>query len=81
MKRLVVVAMAVVLSGCAGHAVRFETPDSIATWHDPVRSNQAAVQAIAQTHCAKFGKNAVPVSSTGGAWEGITTTFECRKPA
>jgi hypothetical protein len=80
MKRSMLVLVALALGGCAGYQVRYETPTSIALWHDPVRSNQAVVQAAAQAHCSKFGKEAVPVNSTGGAWEGITTTFECRKP-
>jgi hypothetical protein len=78
MDRFILALVALSLGGCTAYQVRYETPSTIALWHDPVRSSQAVVQAAAQTHCGKVGKNAVPVSSTGGAWEGIVTTFECR---
>lgn len=77
--RTIVLALAVLaLAGCNTYQVRYENPSTIALWHDPARSSQAVVQAAAQKHCDKFGKEAVPVSSTGGVWDGITTSFECR---
>src|SRR5262245_28974362 len=66
------------VAGCSGYQVRYETPTSIAVWHDPVRSSQATAQAVAQAHCDKFGRNAVPVASSGGVLDGITTSFDCR---
>jgi hypothetical protein len=75
--------LALGLSGCVAvwgenYKVEFASPTSITINFDPGLTNMGEVQHVAQTHCARYGKDAVPGASQDSMWELRTTSFDCR---
>lgn len=71
------------LSACVAvwgepYKVEFASPSSITINFDPALTNMGEVQHVAQTHCAQFGKDAVPEVSQDTMWELRTTSYACK---
>lgn len=60
------------LTGCPARPI-MQTPDSISIEHDALLRSGAFSKAAA--HCAKYGKNAVHLSTTGNVW--AVSSFRC----
>lgn len=74
--------MTAVLSGCvmawgASHKVEFANSSSITISSDPAFTNMGELQGVAQEHCDKFGRDAIPQVSQDGAWGLRSTTYRC----
>jgi hypothetical protein len=73
-------AMTLLVGGCgAGYVEEFKNSSSITYWFDPARQSLGAVQARAQDHCDKYGKDAIINTQRGDAFSGISISFLCRK--
>lgn len=80
--RIAILIMALGLTGCAvawgkAYKVEFASPSSITINFDPSLTNMGRVQGVAQEHCAKYGKNAVPGEHQNSHWGLRTTSFVC----
>ena len=64
--------LALLLAGCASKPI-LETPSSFSIEHDAAFKADAFRKAAA--HCAKYGKDAVHIESTRGAW--VVSSFRC----
>jgi hypothetical protein len=72
-----------VLGGCAlawgqPYKVEFASSSSITINFDPSLTSIGEVQHVAQAHCDKFGKDAVPQVSQDSPWEMRSTSFVCQ---
>ncbi|WP_289296347.1 hypothetical protein [uncultured Reyranella sp.] len=74
-----VACAALAVAGCgAGYKVEFQNDNSITYWYDPARQSMGSVQGLAQEHCARTGRDALPQASTGDRFSGISMSFVCR---
>lgn len=60
-----------------GYQVEFQNENSITYWYDPARQNMGSVQALAQQHCGRTGRDALPQMSTGDNFSGVSISFVC----
>jgi hypothetical protein len=72
------------LSACAAvwgapHKVVFESESSITVNYDPTFTNWGEVQNVAQAHCDKYGKDAVPDKRSTSDWGVTTQAYNCKK--
>lgn len=72
----------VLLGGCAAvwgqpYKVEFASSSSITINFDPSLTNIGEVQNVAQTHCDKFGKDAVPQGGETSPWGLRNVSFRC----
>lgn len=81
-KALLIIATAISLAGCAavwghGYHVDFANSSSITINSDPSIDDMGDLQRIAQAHCAKYGKDAIPQASQMSPWGLRDVTFDC----
>lgn len=74
----------IALTACAAawgkpYKVEFSSPSSITINFDPGLTNMGEVQNVAQEHCARFGKDAIPQASQNSDWGLRTTSFVCNE--
>ena len=79
----VVVSTSIATSGCIAawgstYKVQFESSSSITIDFDPSATTMGNVQGVAQQHCEKYGKDAVPQSSDTSAWGIRSASFLCQ---
>ena len=78
MRATILLPLIVLVAGCGpGYQVEFQNDNSITYWYDPARQSMGSVQGLAQQHCARSGRDALPQASTGGALNGISMSFVC----
>ena len=83
-RSLFILAAALSLGGCVavwghGYHVDFANSSSITINSDPMFDNTGDLQKIAQQHCDKYGKDAVPKTSEMDLWGLRDTSFVCVK--
>lgn len=67
-------AAALALAACGpGYYVEFQNQSSITYWYDAARQSMGSMQRRAQEHCAQYGKDALPLATSG---ENIS--FSCK---
>lgn len=72
MKRYALIAALLAAAGCESRVI-METPLSVSVEHDMAFKAEAFRKAAA--HCARYGKHAVHLSTTGGTW--VVSSFRC----
>jgi hypothetical protein len=77
MRAILAALVLLALGGCAPR-VDFASPASITIRYDPGITNLGKVQQIAQAHCIKHGKNAVPEHTQPATYGDASTSFVCR---
>jgi hypothetical protein len=82
MRSIIVLSAFIALTGCAAawgkpYKTEFQSPSSITINYDAGLTNMGEVQNVAQTHCAAYGKDAVPGASQTSDWGMRTTSFDC----
>lgn len=83
-RTLFILAVALALGGCVavwgrGYHVDFANSSSITINSDPAFDNTGDLQRVAQKHCDKYDKDAVPKTSELDVWGLRDTTFVCVK--
>jgi hypothetical protein len=61
------------------YKVEFASSSSITINFDPSLTNMGEVQNVAQAHCNKFGKDAIPQTSQDSVWALRNISFLCKK--
>lgn len=75
--------LAAALGGCVAawgkaYNVEFANSSSITIAYDRMFTNMGQLQHVAQEHCDKYGKDAVPQAAIGGGGGGIpTVSYRC----
>jgi hypothetical protein len=72
------------LCGCAvawgqDHKIEFASSSSITINYDPSLTNMGEVQNVAQEHCSKYKKDAVPQGNSTSPWGMTNISFLCVK--
>jgi hypothetical protein len=82
MRAIISLLLLALLTACGpGYQVEFQNANSITYWFDPARQSMGSVQGLAQEHCARTGRDALPQASTGDRYSGISMSFVCtRRP-
>jgi hypothetical protein len=80
---LCALAMAVSVSGClavwgATYKVRHQSETAIGIDFDPSVTTLGNVQAVAQEHCGRYGKDAVAQTKDTNGWGVRSIQFSCR---
>jgi hypothetical protein len=76
-------AMAASVSGCLAvwgstYKVRYEGETAIGIDYDPLVTTFGNVEAVAQEHCGRYGKDAVLRTKDTNAWGVRSAQFSCR---
>jgi uncharacterized protein involved in exopolysaccharide biosynthesis len=80
---LVVLAIAPAMAGCiaawgSSYKVEFESSSMITIDFDPSATTMGNIQGVAQQHCDKYGKDAIPQSSDTSYWGIRSASFLCQ---
>jgi hypothetical protein len=80
---LSVAIMAPVITECAvawgkPYNVEFASSSSITINYDPGLTSMGEVQNVAQAHCDKYGKDAIPQGSQDRMWKLRDVSFICK---
>lgn len=80
---LVALAIVASVSGClavwgATYKVRYQTETAIGIDFDPSVTTLGNVQAVAQEHCGRYGKDAVLRTKDTNSWGVRSAEFSCR---
>lgn len=72
----------VALSGCVAvwqdsYHIEYANDSSISINSDPMFVNAGGLQKVAQQHCQKFGRDAVPRPGENSPWGLRLYTFDC----
>lgn len=83
MKTLVLLALTLVgfamLGGCATYSVDYANPSSITIKYNTLNYDIGHMEKLAQKHCGKYGKTAVPKGTGKNGWGGGEVLFICVK--
>jgi hypothetical protein len=83
-KLLAIVLLLISGTGCvavwgAPYKVEFASSSSITINFDPALTNMGEIQNIAQQHCDKYHKDAVPQAKNDSPWALSTMSFMCQR--
>jgi hypothetical protein len=79
----ITLSISVALSGCiaawgSSYKVEFESSSMITIDFDPSATTMGNIQGVAQQHCDKYGKDAIPQSSDTSYWGIRSASFMCQ---
>jgi hypothetical protein len=80
---VVLLAVSITASGCIAawgstYKVEFESSSMITIDFDPSATTMGNIQGVAQQHCDKYGKDAIPQSSDTSYWGIRSASFLCQ---
>ena len=80
---LAMLAISITASGCiaawgSSYKVEIESASMITIDFDPSATTMGNIQGVAQQHCDKYGKDAIPQSSDTSYWGIRSASFTCQ---